>query len=159
MFSLYADAGCVKSTKLKIFGIVDHPSGCQISNSDSQAEWIAVVENQTAEAIKLLAIDGCMNRHLDEDRKRCDGALIHQKQLILFELKETKLRQDSDGIAQIEDTIAQLQPVELKPFAKRIAYVCNKRHARFAFGQAATMEAFRSRTSFRLILSATIHIK
>ena len=158
MFSLRAVPDCITHTSQSLFGLID-PEGqyAQLAvDIEEQETWIGRVANSEAAEIKLVAIDKCLAEYLDPHKRRCDGALISEKQITLFELKDTKFRQDQDGIGQLEDTISQLDERELRIYTRRVAYVCNRRKPRFAINEKPAMQAFKARTGFRLVLTNEI---
>lgn len=146
------------------FGICDPQDGGKaFVDYDDYDSWIAVVRNDSGEALNFTAIDNCIDirRENGDMENRCDALLTGPHHIIFVELKDV----NSDWIQhavhdQLQTTIdifKQHHPIQ--KYSKRFAYACNKQHPRFQVSHKQLMNDFYHRNRVRLCIVNEIVVK
>ncbi|WP_233238244.1 hypothetical protein [Bordetella sp. LUAb4] len=145
------------------FGICDdEDGGVAYVTLVTPPPWGATVSNPRQEAVTFTAIDKCVIKdHEEERRGRCDGMLTTAKHLYMLELKNQGSGWRQDAIEQLKSTLRFLQDSEadLSGFRYKKAFACNRRHRAFAVIDNEVKKGFFTEFGFRLDLQATIVIE
>jgi hypothetical protein len=147
------------------FGICDNQDGTPAyvdTNTKNNNKWIAIVKNSDKLEIIFTAIDKCILKDVESiGRKRCDGMLTTDIHLYLVELKDKLRTVSSDAIQQLKSTIEMMKEDDINniaQFKNKKAFICNRRHPKFAVIDNETKLKFFNETTFRLDIQAEIMI-
>lgn len=156
---------CKTTSKNKEFGLCDDPSPsiekAYITEINPQT-WIATVHNSNEISVCFYAIDNCVEiiRSNGEKEERCDGVLVHDKNLKFTELKD---RASSGwlvkGLSQLTTTVKIFKSnYDLTKFDNVQAYICNKQRPLAITNSITEMQKFKDDTGLFLIVDRNIHI-
>ena len=101
------------TTKRKIFGLCDAPTppgGKAYLDEDNGEKWVAVVHNESQEAVSFVPIDHCIDLRKPDGKmdNRCDCCLFHHDTIAFVELKKRGGRDTRwiiEGVEQLRATI------------------------------------------------------
>lgn len=126
--------------------------------------WIASVENAQCQALRFIAVDNCIEIRRDngEIASRCDAMLLNDRNLIFIELKARANGAEAvkEAKGQLSATVRSfIQNNDISVYPHRYAYICNKRHPRFAYSRKSEMQQFYNDCGVRLQISADVVIR
>ncbi|HGN2666776.1 hypothetical protein N7414_29005 [Pseudomonas sp. GD04087] len=129
------------------FGVCDDQNSTPAYvDFNTQARWIATIDNPSQQDVTFTAIDKCVLQDNDEpDRGRCDAMLTTNELLYLVELKDQRAHWKPHAVMQLLSTIQflyQYHPTELNSFRVKKAFACNKRRPAFAVVQQEVKRRF-----------------
>lgn len=153
----------------KCFGICDDkdtdiktPAYVDI-NVENKSKWNAVVENKANASVCFIAVDNSIDilRPDGTMENRCDAMLYNNNYIVFVELKD-QLR-DWIQHAVNDQLVATINAFrnshDINAFRHKVAYVCNRKHPRFAVSHKKLMQTFYNKHDVRLVISRNIVIK
>lgn len=153
---------CLTITDEKSFGICDGENhAVAFITTDNEAKWVAAVVNDKGLDIEFRAIDFCVvvRREDGNQERSCDCMLTYADNIVFIELKDERHSWMSNGIEQLELTIARFNEVyNIGDYKRRRAFVANRRHPNFHVIEDETKIRFRDKHKVRLDVQAKIII-
>lgn len=134
---------CKQTVTEKRFGISDAKSDAKepaFVSFENEEDWDLTVENPQSKEVTFKAIDFCVDFYREEQneigqlmqKKRCEGFLYYDDQLIFFEIKN---RQNGDwlskAVAQFIEPIPEFQKAHPElPYKIQKPIIVNRKHGR-----------------------------
>ncbi len=154
----------IRNIREKRFGICDEEdtnvkTPAYIETRD-ESKWIAIVKNETENAIHFTAVDNCVviTRPDGNMENRCDAILRCGDHIVFVELKD----QQKDWIThavdeQLQNTIDHFKENHnIQAYKYRRAFVCNRKHPNFKTSYKDKMNTFYKKNGIRLNLMQEI---
>lgn len=158
-------ASCTDDTSASLFGLCDDKTNQRAYiATETQSNWIAIVENPNQHEVKFIGIDNCVPifRANGEIESRCDGLLLYNDNLIFVELKERDIppaKWVKKGYEQLKTTILLFkQENDLSKYKSLKAYLVNSMRPNVPITQINKIQQFYTETSILLYIQQLIRL-